>query len=124
MPRIDEGFVSAPPLDAPPTLLQMRVEPDGPWTVVVVAGELELSTAPRFMAAVQQLLDAGAGAIRIDLGGVTFIDSTGLRTLLRLAARDARVTRLELLPGPPAVQRVFELCGVEDLLPLRPGPTG
>jgi anti-anti-sigma factor len=124
MPRIDEPLVSLPPLEAPPTLLHMRVERDGPWVVVVLAGELELATTPRFMAAVQQLLDAGADAIRIDLGGVTFIDSTGLRALLRLASRDPRISRLELLPGPPAVQRLFELCAVEELLPLTARPAG
>jgi len=124
MPGVHKPLVSLAPHEAPPALLHMRVERDGPWAVVVLAGELELATTPRFMAAVQQLLDAGAGAVRIDLGGVTFIDSTGLRALLRLASRDPRITRLELLPGPPAVQRLFALCGVEKLLPLTDRPTG
>ena len=120
MHRIDAPVLSDAP---PPQLLEVRVEPDRQWAVLRLTGELELTTAARLTSAVQELLDVGFDAIRIDLRGVTFIDSTGLRALLKRAGRDPRVATFELVPGPPAVQRVFELCGVEDLLPLTARPT-
>ena len=55
----------------------------------------------------------------IDLGGVTFIDSTGLGILVEAnqRARRENVT-LEILPGPRAVQQVFEVSGLLGALPF------
>ena len=49
--------------------------------------------------------------------------STGLRTLLRLerASREGSL-RWELIPGPPAVRRIFELTGTPSRLPFRAAP--
>jgi anti-anti-sigma factor len=78
-----------------------------------VAGELDLATA----AAVEEHLEAASGdgtrAVVVDLRGVTFMDSSGLRMLLKAdvaARRDG--WRLSLVPGPEPVMRVFELTGV------------
>jgi anti-anti-sigma factor len=53
----------------------------------------------------------------IDLGGLAFIDSSGLRVLL-LADSRARERGFELVlaPGPEPVQRVFEMTGALDVL--------
>ena len=52
-----------------------------------------------------------------DLGGLEFIDSSGISVLVdthrRCAATD---TRLVIIPGQRAVQRVFELCGLNKIL--------
>ena len=53
----------------------------------------------------------------LDLSGVTFMDSAGVRLLISANARSrADAHRLVLLRGPAAVQRVLELTGVEALL--------
>jgi anti-anti-sigma factor len=53
----------------------------------------------------------------IDLGGLTFIDSSGLRVLLLADARAReRGYELVLLPGQETVQRVFEMTGALDVL--------
>ena len=53
-----------------------------------------------------------------DLGDLAFIDSTGLRFLLECYA-DSRQDSctMELLPGPSAVQQVFELTDTRNHLP-------
>jgi anti-sigma B factor antagonist len=55
----------------------------------------------------------------IDLRGVTFLDSTGLRLLVQTDAR-AREGGFELalVRGRPDVQRVFQLAGLGDVLPF------
>ena len=53
----------------------------------------------------------------LDLRELTFMDSSGLRLILSAhaaARRDGAI--LEIVPGPPSVQRVFQICGVEDEL--------
>jgi anti-sigma B factor antagonist len=54
---------------------------------LTVRGELDLSTAPRLDAAVEEALKASAGSLVIDLTHTTFLDSSGARTLLVVARR-------------------------------------
>jgi anti-sigma B factor antagonist len=84
---------------------------DGDEAVVALAGELDLSTAPQ----VERELEAAEGQrperLVIDLRGVSFLDSTGLRVVLSAdgrARKDGR--RLEVIPGPPPVHRVFRIA--------------
>jgi anti-sigma B factor antagonist len=87
---------------------------------VRVVGELDLATAPQLEANIEQLCGAGAEEIEIDLAGLAFIDSTGLRALL-IAQELCKEHGCEffLLPGPDQVQRLFELTGLLERLPLR-----
>ena len=55
----------------------------------------------------------------LDLSAVSFIDSTGMGVVMRLAHElQARAIPLRIVPAPPAVHRVFELGGVADALPF------
>ena len=83
-------------------------------------GELDIATAPRFREVVMDLLSAGFDQLTLDLRRLGFIDSSGLRAILELAA-DCRFrgSALELISGPPGVQRIFELTGTLELLPFR-----
>jgi anti-anti-sigma factor len=56
-------------------------------------------------------------AVALDMSAVTFMDSTGLTTLMdaRLAAR-SNGWRFEIRRASPAVRRVFDLAGVGRLL--------
>jgi anti-sigma B factor antagonist len=82
-------------------------------------GELDLASTERFELAAAELVDSRRGRVVIDLRGLTFIDSSGIRGMLRVQARLPSAARLELVPGPPAVQRVFELTGLIAALPFR-----
>jgi len=77
-------------------------------TVLRLTGELDLATAPDVLAAVEAATtDGGPSRLVLDMSGVSFIDSTGVRTLLeanRVAGND-----LSLLAPSPAVTRVLEL---------------
>jgi anti-anti-sigma factor len=90
------------------------VHREGGVVRIVLAGELDLASA----AQVEPLLhDGGAERRLLDLRELTFMDSSGLRLILsaHAAARREGVA-LQIVPGPPAVQRVFEICGVGDEL--------
>jgi anti-anti-sigma factor len=88
--------------------------------VIRPSGELDIATAPTLDGRLRQVADAGAREIVIDLGSLTFIDSTGLRLLLTWRAASAvDGFALALLPGQPSVQRIFSIAGLEDHLPFR-----
>ena len=80
-------------------------------------GELDLANAERLVEAVVELEGRSPTQVTIDLGGLRFIDSTGLRAILQCDSRAReRGYELLLLPGSDTVQRVFELTGTSSLL--------
>lgn len=82
-------------------------------------GELDLATARRAEQEIVRVEATDARAIVLDLSGLAFMDSTGVRMMLSAQARSrADANRLTMLRGGPAVQRVLELCGVAQLLPF------
>jgi anti-sigma B factor antagonist len=89
---------------------------------IALRGELEVATIERADEALSDVEVQPSDTVVLDLSGVTFIDSTGLRFLL-LADKRARQGRwrLALVPAPPDVQRIFKLTRLEDQLPFMPG---
>jgi len=91
---------------------------DGPEgrRVVRVIGALDLATSDAVEEALHAAFDERVGA-RLDLSQVTFLDSSGMRGVLR-AYRHARERGavFEVVPGPPAVQRVLRITGVDARL--------
>ena len=88
--------------------------------VIALAGDYDLANTASIHAAILRALNSGVLSIAVDLGGVTFIEATGVSALLR--GRDAcAAARVPLkLINPSAIAlRVLELAGVRDLLPLR-----
>lgn len=85
---------------------------------VRLAGELDISTADALERLLAELEATGGPArILIDLSGLRFMDSTGLRLLVTADLRlrgDGR--QLRLIPGPDPVHRVFRLALLEDRL--------
>jgi anti-anti-sigma factor len=93
--------------------------------LVALCGELELVTVSK-VAEVLSDLEPGGGGIRhivLDLRGLTFIDVPGLRELIKQS--DFACTNrhnLAVIRGPPAIQRVLELTGVDESLVLVDDP--
>ena len=83
-----------------------------------VSGELDLATVDQFSTRVSGALDAAAIALVLDFGGVTFVDSTGLGSLVRLQdhARQSG-KRLDLIHVGRQVRRVLDLTGLSPLFP-------
>jgi anti-sigma B factor antagonist len=86
---------------------------------IVLAGEADLHSVPEVEAALEEAFDGGPRLIVIDLSNLTFIDSSGLHALITGHERcRARGHELRIIPGPANVQRLFELTGMNDVLPL------
>ena len=95
----------------------VRPHRDELW--VAPEGELGLESAHVLRGVVEEYLGAGFTRAVLDLRGLTFIDSTGLRTVID-AGRAARARGIDfaLCPGPPQIQRIFEITATAELFPL------
>jgi anti-anti-sigma factor len=100
---------------------QLQIERRPEHTVLRVLGDLDLETAPRLAAGAQPLLVGGS--LVIDLSQLTFIDSSGLSALIRINQRvRAAGHELTIISPVPRVAKAFEVTGLDQVLPLRPGP--
>ena len=97
--------------------LAVRSEREGEAQIIELIGELDLDGAPRLEEALREAEASDASSIVVDLGGLEFIDSTGLR-LLVMAAERSKNGRFSLLRGPKQVHRVFEITDLVDRLPF------
>ena len=98
--------------------LERRETEDPGVALVEATGELDLTNA----ADVEQRLDelsAGAGALVLDLNGVSFIDSAALHMFFRIG-RLRGVGGFGILLNPTAaIARTLEIVGLDDLVTVR-----
>jgi anti-sigma B factor antagonist len=82
--------------------------------VVRLIGELDLGEAETLQAELDRLRANGLSQLTLDLRELDFVDSTGLHLLMRLRESCERdQLTLQLVPGPPAVQRLFQITGTD-----------
>jgi anti-anti-sigma factor len=101
--------------------LTIRLEPDGDSVVIRGEGRLDITSARNLEDALCQALTSGRHrAVTLHLGQVEFIDSTGLRVLLRaleLASDSGTQLGIARELSPP-VERILTVSGVADRLPF------
>jgi anti-sigma B factor antagonist len=89
------------------------------WTVIAASGQLDVATAPGFRQTLLEAQYGGGARVALDLSELEFLDSFGLGVVVGGVKR-ARVHDGELAVVCPAgrIRHVFEVTGVERLLPL------
>jgi anti-anti-sigma factor len=92
---------------------------DGATGVVelTIVGELDAATAGTLDAAFDDVVGGGVHRVVVNLVAVTFLDSTGLRSLVRAANQlEEAGGTLWCAPLSPQVRRVLELSGLGERL--------
>ncbi len=93
--------------------LQLEVNTHDGVPVLAVAGEVDVSTAPRLRQELVELAAAGNERVVVDLGLVEFLDSTGLGILVSGLKRFRTMGGdLLLVCTQPRVLKVFEITGL------------
>jgi len=93
----------------------------GSHTVVGVTGEIDVATAPAVRDSLLGLLNRGIDSLVVDLRGVTFVDSTGVGSLLRIHHRQGLLGgSIHFVADQPAVLRVLDLMQLTRRLHVTP----
>jgi anti-anti-sigma factor len=100
--------------------LTLRSQREGDVHTIALTGEMDLSNAAEVERELLRAEETDAITILLDLAGLRFMDSTGIRLLIAADARSrANSCRLSLTRPPAAVARVLCIAGVDELLPFR-----
>jgi anti-sigma B factor antagonist len=104
---------------AAPEPFEAHVEQEAGATFVRLSGELDLNCRRQFDSTMKRVASVRGQKIVIDLSGLTYVDSSGLRMILEaesISRRDG--FDLSFIPGRGQVQRVLELTGVDSALSI------
>jgi anti-sigma B factor antagonist len=94
--------------------LSLKTSLTGRTAVIALAGELDLAGAA---ALERELAGVDAGAVVVDLRGLGFMDSSGLRALAVAAQRaQSAGRRFALVPGAARIMRVFDITRMRERL--------
>jgi anti-sigma B factor antagonist len=103
-----------------PLTLQRTGSTENP--VVEAAGEIDVATSPLLRAELAALLERAPESITLDLGAVSFIDSSGLGVLvgaLKGLREHNPAGDMRVLHPQDAVRKVFDITGLDNLFDLR-----
>jgi len=85
------------------------------WLALNVVGEVDLATVDQLTTELDAAYDEGSANVLVDLTGTSFMDSTGLKTLVMAQRRyqdDGRSFAIQVNGGP--VSRLIDLSGLES----------
>ena len=90
---------------------------------IAPAGELDIATAPQLEQAISEATSEPVSELVLDLRELTFMDSSGLRTLAQANVKAEQAgTALSIWRGSRQIERVLEISGLGPLLPLADAP--
>jgi anti-anti-sigma factor len=103
---------------------EMRSERQADSARLILAGELDIATAPEVDQAVRGMLSDGVRDLIVDLHDLRFIDSSGLRLLILLNERaTAEDWSLKLIRPSDRSLSVFQITGADENLPFVEEPS-
>jgi anti-anti-sigma factor len=104
-------------------LLEVETSEENGAVRIALAGELDISTAPRVEEELERVEPSGPAVVVLDLRDLVFMDSTGLRLVVSADARAReKGRRLAVVRGPEAVQRIFRVTRLEERLDMVDDP--
>lgn len=101
------------------SIFDLRSTHDSTGARLSFTGELDLASADRVQEEIERIEHDKPERIVLDLRGLTFMDSTGLRIITSADGRArAQGRRLTIVQGPDAVRRVFAITRLDERLDI------
>ena len=98
------------------TDFRLDVESVDGVSVVAVAGDVDLYSAPDLRDQLTSLAERRTGRVVVDLSEVTFLDSMGLGVLVGAAKRALeRDTHVDLVVPTTEIRRIFEITMLDEI---------
>ncbi len=100
--------------------LTIEMEQSSDGSLIRVEGEVDLYSSPELRKAILKTTSSAKGGVAIDLSGVTYIDSSGVATLVEgLRSAGKNDTGFVLVSPSSAVMQVLELARLDSVFEVR-----
>jgi anti-sigma B factor antagonist len=87
--------------------------------ILYVGGAVDFSVAEEFRAGVEDAVATANSPLIVDLGNVSFLDSSGISTLVRAYhAMKARGDYFALVVNRPMIMRVLSICRLDSIFEI------
>ena len=104
------------------TILEVETKQEDGAVRLSLTGELDLSTVQKVEDELRRVEGEGAETVVLDLSSLSFLDSTGLRTIVTADQRARKSgRRLAIVKGPETVHRVFTITRLDERLDMVSG---
>lgn len=100
--------------------MDLTHEAHGEVTVVRAAGDINASSCAQLEEALAALIDQGRQRLVLDLAGVRYVSSAGLRVLLVVAKRLTPSGRFILSRAAEPVRQVLDMTGFSGIIKVLP----
>jgi anti-sigma B factor antagonist len=100
--------------------MTIRTERTGDAVVLVVSGEVDMTTAPELDSQAGQALRNRPPVLVIDLSDVTFLGSAGMSSLVAAGQEGDGNTSVRIVATGAATARPMQLVGLDQLLAIHP----
>ena len=97
--------------------MTIEIKKNAEETVIEIAGRIDTITAPTLDKTIGENL-AGTKHLVLDLKGVEYISSAGLRVLLSAQKKMQKIGSMKLVHVGEDVMEVFEMTGFADILTI------
>lgn len=100
--------------------MEIDTREEGQFLVFAPKGRLDAVTTPEFESTVSSAVDRGSLQILIDMGGIDYISSAGLRSFVVLMKKLNQLHgRLILFALQKQVKEVFVMCGFSTIITIK-----
>jgi anti-sigma B factor antagonist len=97
--------------------LVRQVLTEGDGVCIVLIGEIDAASAPPLQRRLDEVIGSATGAVALDMSGISFIDSTGIRVLITLHRFLSTQRRSFALRAVSAqTRKVLDLAGLTSML--------
>jgi anti-sigma B factor antagonist len=101
--------------------LSLNTRTVGERTVLDVAGEVDVYSAPTLRDRIAELLESSEPSLIVDLSEVSFLDSTGIGTLVAGLNRAVQLGgTLSLVCGHERILKLFRITGLDAVFTIHP----
>jgi anti-sigma B factor antagonist len=97
--------------------MTIEIKRNSDATIIEIAGRLDTTTAPALDKTISENIDAAENLV-LDVKGLEYISSAGLRVLLSAQKRMQKVGSMRLINVCEQVMDVFEMTGFADILTI------
>ena len=103
-------------------MLNINMIPNGTTLTIALEGSLDVASSPLLEAELHRTLD-GVTSLELDLAGLEYITSSGLRVLLYARKVMIRQGKMKVTHVNDVISRIFEVSGFKNILTIEKSPS-